>query len=787
MNLLLAGALAVAAPPADVAPSAPPPAARRVYVGARRELDVEPPRVAADIAIDGRLDEEAWAQAALLTGFTRYAPVDGVAAADSTHVLVWYSPTAIHFGLRAFDASGAVRANVAERDRIFADDNIEILLGTFNDGRQATVLAVNPLGAQADGVLVETGRNGVTVSGREGADLSPDFVFESKGRLTEWGFEVEIRVPFKSLRYTSGDRQTWDLNVVRRQQRTGYEDSWAPVSRSQASFLVQSGKLSGLTDLRRGLVVDIIPTVTQRVVGADAAGRWDYDREDPEIGGSVRWGITNNLTMNGTVNPDFSQVESDVGQFAFDPRQALFFPERRPFFLDGIEQFNVPNRLIYTRRVVQPVAAAKLAGKAFGTDIGFLSAVDDRAASATLEDRPLVNILRLQRDVGRQSRVGAVYTDRVDGDRSNRVLGVDGRLVLREIYQLQFQAAASRDAAGDATATAALWEGRFARNGRRFGMRYRIYGVDDDFRAGLGFISRPGIVNANIVHSYTFYGKPGALLENVTPDVTLDGTWKYDAFIGGDASQDRKLHLNLNTRLRGGWRAGASVLIESFGYDPDLYADYALLRPVPGGGTEIVPFTGTPRIPNLDYILSAGTPQFRAFSASAFVLWGRDENFFEWASADILWIESDFVVRPTSTTRVTGTFRMNQVKRRTDGSTVNVNYVPRLTVQFQPTPAFFVRLIGEYAVNQTDSLRDESRTGLPIVIRNPGTGEYERPQAARYERFRGDVLVSYLPTPGTVVYAGYGNTLLAPNSFRDPRLRRAADAFFLKLSYLFRL
>ena len=382
---------------------------RTVYNGRASQLDVAPPRLeGAGLEIDGVLGEPEWEQAALLTGFSQFTPVDGVAAQDSTEVLVWYSPTAIHFGVRAFERHGAVNATLADRDRIFGDDYVQILLGTFNDGRQALVFSVNPLGVQADGALVETGQRGGGFSAgpaREQADLSQDFVYQSKGRVTPSGYEVEIRIPFKSIRYQSAAVQRWGLNVVRRVQHSGYEDSWAPARRAGASFLAQSGALSGLTDLRRGLVLDAIPTVTQRTSGAPrvaldgARGGWRYRGASPELGGSVRWGVTNNLTLNGTANPDFSQVEADAGQVQFDPRQALFFAERRPFFLDGIEQFTTPSQLVYTRRIVQPVAAAKLTGKVRGVNVALLSAVDDAAASAR-GTNPVFNILRVQRDIG---------------------------------------------------------------------------------------------------------------------------------------------------------------------------------------------------------------------------------------------------------------------------------------------------------------------------------------------------------------------------------------------------
>src|SRR6185295_18060585 len=219
------------------------------------------------------------------------------------------------------------------------------------------------------------------------------------------------------------------IKVPRQVQHSGAEDSWATAKRASASFLAQSGHLVGLTELRRGLVLEFNPSLTSRTTGAPGAVGWDYSGGSPELGGSVRWGVTNNLNLNGTANPDFSQVESDAGQFQFDPRNELFFSEKRPFFLDGKEQFTTPNSLIYTRRIVQPVAAVKLTGKGLGTDIGLLSAVDDPVVSPTGEDHPIYNLLRVQRDVGAQSRLGLVYTDREVGGDYNRVAGADARIL----------------------------------------------------------------------------------------------------------------------------------------------------------------------------------------------------------------------------------------------------------------------------------------------------------------------------------------------------------------------
>ena len=762
-----------------------------VYNGRAGQLEVRIPQLEADVSVDGKLDEPVWLEAALLTGFSQFSPTDGVAATDSTQVLVWYSPTAIHFGIRAFEAHGAVHATLADRDRIDSDDHIQILLSTFNDGRQAMVFAVNPLGVQSDGALVETGStsgNGFNnaVVKREEADLSPDYVFESSGRLTPYGYEIEIRIPFKSVRFQPRREQSWGINVVRLVQHSGAEDSWSPAKRARASFLAQSGKLVGLTGLRRGVVLDFTPSVTSKTTGTDGASGWQYAGGGPELGGTVRWGITNNLNLNGTANPDFSQVESDVQQFVFDPRNELFFQEKRPFFLDGIEQFSTPNNLIYTRRIIQPVAAAKVTGKAFGTDLALLSAVDDRAGSATGEDHPVYNILRVQRDLASQSRMGLVYTDKIDGRDYNRMAGADSRLVFGDIYSAQLQVAGSRTRRNGVTETAPLWFARVARNGRTLGARYSISGVDDDFRAASGFISRPGIVHANLDHSLTLYGKPGSWLESFTGDVALDGTWEYQNFVHGRGIQDQKLHFNTNTRFKGGWQLGASVLNESFGYPADVYQDYALELPS-AGGVDTVPFTGRPTIPNRDYVLSLDTPQFSHFSANLFFLWGHDENFYEWSSAKITWLQLTLDWRPTDRLRVNSYYQLQYVGRRTDGSTVDIWRSPRLKIEYQLSRPVFLRLVGEYTTERRDALRDDSRTNAPILIFDPDSNNYVRTAAFGHRSFRGDLLFSYQPTPGTVLFAGYGSTLADPSQLGQTHLRRTEDGFFLKLSYLFQL
>ncbi|HUQ46324.1 MAG TPA: DUF5916 domain-containing protein [Gemmatimonadaceae bacterium] len=805
---LLAGARPTAVSPrVALAPAEhprQPHAGNEVYNGRANQLRVRPPRLEeAGTTMDGRLDEAQWTRAALLTGFSQFSPSDGAPAEDSTEVLVWYSQTAIHFGIRAFEPHGAPRATLADRDRISADDHVQILLGTFHDGRQATVFAVNPLGVQADGTITESNQKqssgfGGSTLARDPADNSADFVFQSKGRLLPDGYVVEVRIPFKSLKYQATSEQTWGLNIVRQVQHSGHEDSWAPARRAGLSFLAQSGALEGLADLRRGLVLDVNPEATQRTSGVAppaGAGGWRYASGRPEIGGNVRWGITSNLTLNGTVNPDFSQIEADAGQFSYDPRQALFFAEKRPFFLDGIENFATPHALVYTRRVIQPVGAVKLTGKVSGTSVAFMSAVDDVAGSASRTDHPVFNILRVQRDIGRSSRLGVTYTDRVDGGSYNRVADVDGSHLFGGIYSVQGQYAQSftRLSTGNVL-NAPLWHAQVNRNGKNFGFAYLLDGIHDDFRTQSGFIGRGGVVNTNLEHRYTRFGATGAWLEAMTFAPAFRGTWRYQSFVHQDDAIEKKLHFNLNATMRGGWNAGLGYLVETFGYDPDFYADYRIFN-APG---DTLAFVGTPRIPNNDWLITFSTPAGRRVAASVLYVWGRDENFYEWASSEFVVWTYGLTVRPTDKLRMNATYNLQSFNRRSDGSIVANNRIPRLKVEYQIARSIFVRLVGEYTTLYRDALRDEGRTGKPIISFDECAAfAYQVTTACQRSRFRGDFLFSYQPNPGTVLFLGYGagyaDARVAAQQFEFPRslglrgYNRTDDVLFIKASYLFRL
>ena len=758
---------------------------QHVYDGRLRQTEVRIPRIEAEaVRLDGVLDEPVWRQAALLTGFTQYRPVDSRPAADSTQVLVFYAPDAMYFGIRAFEAHGnVVRATLADRDNIDADDKIQILLDTFNDRRRALLFAVNPLGAQEDGVRSE-GLAGAAGGQNAGfrfdgvVDLNPDYVYQSQGRVTPWGYEVEVRIPFKSLRYQSGATQDWGIQFIRTTQHTGYEDTWSPVVRASASFLIQSGALKSLTGLHRGLVMDVSPEFTSRLDGARVTpSTYRYQHIDPQVGVNIRWGITQNLSAAGAVNPDFSQVEADVGQVTVNQRFALFFPEKRPFFLEGLEQFDTPNALIYTRRIIDPIAGAKLTGKVGPTAVAYIGAVDDNGGTAGAP-HPLVNLLRLRRDLGANSTVGLAYTDRIAGSAWNRVLGGDVRFIWKKIWfsDAQFAGSWTKDGAGSGVRPGELWDVTlYDRTGYSYGNHAEFVGISPTFAALSGFVNRVNVVQGRIANRFTWYGKPGATLENATTFILVGPTWRYRDFFDLGSTLEGTINEAWLFTLRGGWGVTATWQNNHQRFDPPDYAKYR----VNSGGT-LVPFS----VPHGRYNLWGGNIGFntpnQALTFNANIGAGKGVIFSEAAESRGVNTFVGITWKPTSALRVDGQWVHQRLNRAQDGSWFSTANIPRLKIEYQLTRDIFFRYVGQYRAQEVDALRDP-RTGDSLVVNGAA-----QPRGTDTE-FRNDFLFSYKPRPGTVVFFGYGTSLTEPEPFNFGRLSRTADGFFLKASYLFRM
>lgn len=744
-------------------------------IAAAQRPEVTVPEAADSTVIDGRLDEPIWRRAARIDGFHQYQPVDSRPAEDSTVVLLWYSRDALHVGIKAYNRiPESVRATVTDRDNIGNDDRVTIYLDTFDDQRRAYFFGVNPYGIQDDGVRSEGGFS-MSMGGSGTSDRNPDFIWQSKGTITPWGWSAELRIPFKSLRWGGGDVQTWGFNVERITKRTGYVDTWTDVRRASASFLAQEGTITGLRNIHRGVVTEIQPTLVAHAPGQRLNdGRFERGDITGELGGNIQFGFTR-MTLNGTINPDFSQVESDVGLVTINERFALFFPEQRPFFLEGIELFASPNNLVYTRTVANPLAGAKLTGKLGKWSIAHLSAVDEfsQAPGGDPDQDALVNITRVRRDIGANSVAGLTLTNRDEGSDYNRVLSGDARIVFGKLYYFQGQLAGSvtKDGLSSDSHTAPLWELELDRTGRAYGFNYKVTGIAPDFRTWSGFVNRTGIVTARASNRLALYGGRGALVEQFSLFQTFSRIYDYGNLFGSSVLEGSN-NLNSSLRLRGGWNINSQIGLDFVRFDPEDYAGYTV------GGSPFDPASGV--FDALSGNINISTPTWQLWDGSLRFERARTAIFPEAAEANGTSVKASLNMRPSDAIRLTGSLSYERLTRVRDGSEFARTILPRLKIEVQPNRALFFRVVGEYRSERQAALVDPA-TGQPLLNGSTPIDGFRR------NRLRVDWLASLEPTPGTVAFLGYGSTLTTDRTLSFRNLQRQDDAFFMKLAYLFRL
>ncbi|MGH9422862.1 MAG: DUF5916 domain-containing protein, partial [Thermoanaerobaculia bacterium] len=364
----------------------------------------------------------------------------------------------------------------------------------------------------------------------------------------------------------------------------------------------------------------------------------DYQQK-VDLGGDVRWGIRQNLTLNGTINPDFSQVEADIGQVLLNERFALFYPEKRPFFLDGLELFDSPNQLIYTRQIVAPRAGVKLTGKLAGLNIASIVAADDRQYSWTGAHSPLFGVSRLRYDFGSNNTLGAVLTAREDGGDFSRVAAADYRFYHSKLYFAQFQAAESWTDSVRNRLSGSLLQADWDRTGRAWGFHYTLRSLDPGFKAAAGFVNRTGIIETRAFNRLSFYGAQGALVQTYSSFFGLDRIWNNSG--AGHGLVESTESITPQATLRGGWQLGGAIIHSYFAFDPSLYTGLTIQRAVPG-----IPVGGSPLFDTAAFVvpgpeknelggsLSLTTPTFRHFSGTAAITKSQVPIFREAASGN---------------------------------------------------------------------------------------------------------------------------------------------------------
>jgi Domain of unknown function (DUF5916)/Carbohydrate family 9 binding domain-like len=501
------------------------------------------PRSSTPIRIDGVLDEEAWKGALRLDLPYEIEPGENTPAPVKTEVLLTYDDAGLHAAFRAYDPDPAeIRAHLSDRDQALRDDWVALFLDTFNDERRGFELFVNPYGVQMD-----ASRNDVGNGGDQSEDMTWDAIWLSAGRITQQGYDVEMSIPFTSLRFSRASEDlTWGLSVMRNYPRNlRHQISLRPIDRNRDCFFCQEAKVAGLNGIAPGRNLELDPTLTahrtderEEVQGAPL----EIGRPAGEGGLSARWSVTPNLTFNTALNPDFSQVEADTAQLGINQRFALFYPEKRPFFMESADFFTTPLNVVYTRTVQEPRWGVKLSGKegphaigaAFGRDekTYLLFPSNQESDDTTLNEVNDVGVLRYRHDVGKNSTLGLLMTNREGVDYRNRMYGLDGLLRLGPADTVRFQGLRS-DTRYPAAVSAEFDQPVGAFGDEALVLRYvhasrnwfwlgNYEDLGRNFRADTGFLPRVDTRKAEWITEHTTWGRPESFYTRL-----IFGVWGY--------------------------------------------------------------------------------------------------------------------------------------------------------------------------------------------------------------------------------------------------------------------
>ncbi|MBN1224031.1 MAG: carbohydrate binding family 9 domain-containing protein, partial [Candidatus Aminicenantes bacterium] len=525
--------------------------------------------------IDGRLDNLLWMQGAVIDKFTQYEPVEGKEPSERTVAYIGYDKDNLYIAIHCFDSNPkAVRACLTQRDKVENDDEVSVYLDTFNDKKRAFVFQVNACGVQTDGMYIESRRRRRGDGGPDRIDKTWDTFFITNAYLNEEGYIIEMSIPFKSIRFPNSNNQIWGFQIKRNIRRKNEEIYWHPRSRDVNGFLVQSGTIRIDGQLNKGKNLEIMPVVT--------GVKEMQAKIDPEAGLNMKYGITSNLTADATFNPDFSQIEADMPQIEVNQRYEIYYPEKRPFFLEGKDFFDTPFELVYTRTISDPQWGTKLSGKMGKTTLGFLSTYDfnttiirtpfDEEDDEEEDDEPaqrgLVNVFRLKQDLFPESYIGLIFTDKemaLPGQpitsNFNRVVGVDGHFKFLDQYRFSFQVVGSQTKKND-------YESGFVpammfnlnRQGRHLHISAEYTHIPPDFEASTGFFERKDIRSFKTRLSYAFLPMTDVLVD-IRPSIEYKRIYDFGNFL-----TDEELRFGF---FASGWRG--TYMWGGFGFSTERY------------------------------------------------------------------------------------------------------------------------------------------------------------------------------------------------------------------------
>ena len=734
LSLLMLGALSATL--CCAADSVPPPPFASI------------PRVERPLTLEELISGDAEGRAAVVKDFVQRDPREGETTSQPTTAYLAYDDKNLYVGFVCADKEpGLIRAHVTRRDAIGGDDHVGVVIDTYYDHRRGYAFDVNPLGIQQDALVDEL----------SGDDRTFDTLWHSEGQLTRNGYAVLMAIPFKSLRFSPDQQQTWGILLSRYIPRDDEFSTWPAVSRNISGWLIQEAEVRGIQNISPGKNIQLNPYgffSSRRFLDKETS-QFRRDRLDERLGLDAKWVMASNLTLDATVNPDFSQIESDDPQITVNRRFEVFFPEKRPFFMENSNYFDTPIQVVFTRRIADPQFGAKVTGKAGRYTIAALAA-DDRGPGeiVTTDDpsfgqRAFFNIFRLSRDIQRESNVGFIWSEWEFRQAYNRVAGVDGRWKISKSTGLGFQAlkSFSRDLEGNSKEGKAFHAGvdHFSRHWNTY-LGYNVR--SPDFEVASGFIPRVDYRSLGGFGGYTF--RP-------------EGRWvvAWRPYLSGGVLLDHR-------NVRQDYSARPGLWIE-FARGTNASGQYRYKRE---------------RYESADFLergygFGFHTRRSRWFSAGLDYEWGQQINYSPSEGMGSYVgqgneISFHMTVRPTTRLAVENTVLENRFLTVQQNRNIFNNNIFRSKWNYQFTPRLSLRVIGQYS----------------NVLPTPELSSLE------YEKsVTGDVLLTYLLHPGTALYVGYSNLLENYDRLAIERsalldrtrsgLISTATGLFVKFSYLY--
>jgi hypothetical protein len=732
------------------------------------DLDFKVPRARGEFHLDGNLGDPMWRGAVRLDNFCEISPGENVEPGSRTESWFCYDDENLYIAFACYeDDPSQIRAAITDRDNIFSDDFAGVMIDTFRDQQTGYEFFVNPHGIQGD--LRRIGNN---------EDSSYDTVWRSAARITDTGWTAEIALPFRSVRFPDDQEQAWNVHVFRVRPRDSREQiSWAPISRDEDCFFCSAGTMHGLSGINSGRNIEVLPYAIGSQSGSlsgesDDNFDWTEGRGDADTGVGVKYGLTPNLTLDFTYNPDFSQIESDAAQIDVNNTFALFYPEKRPFFLEGADIFSTKIDAVYTRAVNDPIAAAKITGKVGRTTVGFMTAKDDitpytvpfeERSGITTGDESYSNIGRVKLDILNDSYVGALVSDRRlgHGGGSNTAYGIDSRIRVRDNYRLEGQVMGSHTREpNDSTVTEEFdqidfgsdgqytsffdgeeydgyaAEANFIRSARRWNFNLWYENYSPTFRSDNGFIRANNYQTLGLWSGYFFYFDESKWLERIEPQIDWGRKVNHDGWFK-DTWYQPSVWVQFKKQIS---------MWTGFVWSDERFAGERV-----NGIRRLAVNLDT----NFSKLLSGGF----SINGGRSLIRDRDDPRLGFQRQAEVWA----TLKPTSQLQLETSYLYYRMDELDSEETVFDTYIVRNRLSYQFTRNLFLRVVGEYV------------------------------DSARYVQV--DPLLSYKINPFTVFFIGSSHSFSElqddPDTpeveVRDPHYRQTDRVFFVKFQYLFRV